>query len=56
MKPSNKLILETKALIRLQNFLRYEVGLRTDLSVTDLKEVLGILANKNVNVSQFRKS
>lgn len=40
MKPTKKLIQKTKAIIRLQQFLRYEVGLRKDLSTQDLKELL----------------
>ncbi|MFC1804304.1 hypothetical protein ACFLZ3_00520 [Candidatus Omnitrophota bacterium] len=42
MKPTNKIIQETKALIRLQLFLRYDCGLRrTDnLSSRELRQIL----------------
>jgi len=42
-KPSKELIQETKALIRLQLFLRYEVGLKEDLSLKDLKAILNTI-------------
>jgi hypothetical protein len=41
--PTKKLTEETKAIIRLQLFLRYEVGLREYLSPQDLKVLLNAL-------------
>jgi hypothetical protein len=38
--PSKRLIQETKALIRLQHFLRNEVGLKVKLSAKELKTLL----------------
>ncbi len=38
--PTKKLISETQALIRLYQFLRYEVGLKEELSFNDLKVLL----------------
>jgi hypothetical protein len=43
MKPTKKLIQETKTLIQLQHFLRAEVGLREDLSARGLKAILAVL-------------
>jgi len=42
MKPSKKLIKETKAIIRLYQFLRYECGLReaVKLSTREIKVLL----------------
>jgi hypothetical protein len=37
---TKRLIQETKAIIRLQNFLRKEVGLKEDLSAKELKSLL----------------
>ncbi|MFA5089805.1 MAG: hypothetical protein WC510_02070 [Candidatus Omnitrophota bacterium] len=43
MKPAKKLIQETKAIIRLQQFLWCEVGLREDLFLKDLRALLNAL-------------
>ena len=47
MKLSKKLIQETKALINLSLFLKKEVGLKDELSVRDLKQLLGALKVKS---------
>jgi hypothetical protein len=46
-KPSKKLIEETRAMMRLKFFLEDEVGLKTDLSLRELKEVASILRQRN---------
>ncbi len=46
MNPSNKLIQETKALIRLHLFLRHQVGLKENLSLKELKLLLNCLRNR----------
>ena len=45
MKPAKKLIQETKSIIRLQQFLRYDCDLRyaDKLSAKNLKHLLGVL-------------
>ena len=43
IRPTKELIQETKAIIRLQLFLRHEVGLREDLSLGQLKVLLSAL-------------
>ncbi len=47
--PSKKLIKETKAIIRLHQFLRYECGLKEadKLSVKDLRHIAGVLKPKD---------
>ena len=45
--PTKKLIQETKALVRLQLFLRHEVGLKEDLSLRRLKVFLDALKQPN---------
>ena len=41
--PTRKLIEETKAIVQLALFLRYEVGLKVDLSARDLRSLLHAL-------------
>lgn len=43
MCPSKKLIQETKAIIRLDRFLRHEVRLKEELSAKELKHIVNLL-------------
>jgi len=46
LKVPKKLIVETKALIQLSLFLRYEVGLTRELSAKELKQIFQALKTK----------
>lgn len=46
VSPSRRLIEQTKAILRLRDFLKNEVGLKVELSARDLREILSYIKTK----------
>jgi hypothetical protein len=46
VSPPKRLIEQTKAILRLRDFLKNEVGLKVELSARDLREILSCIETK----------
>ncbi len=46
VSPPKRLVEQTKAILRLRDFLKNEVGLKVELSARDLREILSYIKTK----------